>query len=363
MLNYELYENCFSSAAMRAVWSERATLHAWMLVEKTLAKHQAEVGLISPLAAAAIVDTSEEAFEMRHLQQQMLLVGRPIVGLLQQWRAQLGEHAAALHYRATTQDIMDTAMAWQMRSGAAQIQTEINVSIARLEWHIQQQRKTVILGRTNGQHAVPLKLAVKLGVWKAELERRLEALLQAQVRGLNVQFGGPVGDLSAYESELGQRLKTQMAQTLGLGTIDPHWQNARDGVADVLSALGGLCGTICKIAHNLNLLASSDIAEVHEACEPGRGASSSMAHKRNQRASEFATAVARLGRQRAEQIGELTLHEHERSGGVWIAEWLVVPETFLLTSGALHWLNQLLVTLVIDQKAMQRKVDHCSSVR
>jgi len=77
-----------------------------------------------------------------------------------------------------------------------------------------------------------------------------------------------------------------------------------------------------------------------------------MAHKQNQWASEFGEAVGRLGRQRAEQNGELTLHQHERSGGVWI----VVPEVFLLTSGAIHWVDKLFGKLEVDTDSMRRKL-------
>ena len=212
----------------------------------------------------------------------------------------------------------------------------------------------MMIGRTNGQYAMPMSFATKLGVWSAELTRRREAIAQARGRGLLVQVGGLVGDLSAYEEGAGEALKCKMAKTLNLKTADPHWQNARDGLADIVTALGMLCATLSKICHNINLLSSSDIQEVHEGYAQGKGASSSMAHKTNQRASEFGEAVARLGRQRAEQIGELTLHQHERSGGVWIAEWIVVPEVFLLTSGALAWSERLFLDLNVDRAAMGR---------
>jgi len=189
-------------------------------------------------------------------------------------------------------------------------------------------------------------------VWIGELGRRRQALEEAAARGLLVQIGGPVGDLSGYDSESGAALKKSVASEFGLGIADPHWQNARDGVADIITALGALCAALCKIAHNINLLASSDIGEVAEGHTEGRGASSSMAHKRNQRATEFAEAVARLGRQRSEQILETGLHQHERSGGVWIAEWVIVPDVFLLSSGALMWAERLFDGLQVNDGRM-----------
>ena len=159
------------------------------------------------------------------------------------------------------------------------------------------------------------------------------------------RLGGPVGDLRGYEKDEGATIKLAIASKLGLNSVDPHWQNARDGVSDIATAMGALCATLCKIAHTINLLSSSDIAEASEIHENGKGASSSMHHKRNQRASEFAEAVGRLGRQTAEQIGEFTLHEHERSGGAWIGEWVIIPNVFLLTSGAVQWTQTLFANL------------------
>lgn len=183
-----------------------------------------------------------------------------------------------------------------------------------------------------------------------------DLISEAGQRGLLVQVGGPLGDLSNYDVGTEAEVKMRMAEALDLGIAEPHWQNARDGVADIVAALGALCATICKIAHNINLLSSSDIGEVCECHENCKGASSSMHHKRNQRASEFAEAVARLGRQRSEQIGELTLHQHERSGGVWVGEWLVVPEVFLLSSGALSWAKRMLSELRVNEDRMEQKL-------
>ena len=357
MLDYRIYRNCFSSAEMRRIWSEHATISAWLKVEQTLTRCQADLDLIPVSAADAIETVGISDLDLDALADEMDLVGRPIVGLVIQLRALVGEHGHHVHHKATTQDIMDTAMALQMKLGLAEVRASTARLIDLLDGHIRAHPSTMLLGRTNGQHAVPMKLATKLDVWRSELLRRTEALEQAASRGLNVQVGGPVGDMRGYEGGSGERVKAAVAARLELGTVAPHWQNARDGIADVVTALGTLCASLCKIAHNVNLLSSSDIAEVSERHANGKGASSSMHHKRNQRASEFMEAVSRLGRQRAEQIGEFTLHEHERSGGVWIGEWVIVPEVFLLTSGALRWAQALFEGLTFHPEKMAERCD------
>ncbi len=353
MLDRPLYRNSFSTAAMRRIWSEDETLASWIAVEQVLARCQSELGLIPQEAARRIGGISADQIDRNRLAGEMDLVGRPIVGLVGQMRGLVGDASAAyVHYRATTQDIIDTAMAMQMRDGLDEIVASIDRMVLRLEYLTEDHGDARMIGRTNGQHAVPMDFATRLLVWISELRRRRQALMEAAGRGLLVQIGGPVGDLGRYEGDTGPALKQKVAAALDLGTAEPHWQNARDGVADIVTALGALCASLCKIAHNVNLLASSDIGEVCEGHSDGRGASSSMAHKRNQRATEFGEAVARLGRQRSEQIQEVCLHQHERSGGVWIAEWMIVPEVFLLTSGALMWAERLFDGLQVDAHRM-----------
>ncbi len=358
MLDYRIYRNCFSSAEMRRIWSEPATIAAWLKVEQILSRCQADLNLIPTEAAVAIEAVGISDLDTEALAAEMDLVGRPIVGLVKQIRSLVRAHADHVHHRATTQDIMDTAMVMQIKLGLAEIEIGVNRLLELLDGHIRDYPSTILMGRTNGQHAVPMKLATKLEVWRSELARRNKALEQASGRGLNVQIGGPVGDLRGYENGEGERVKAAVAESLGLGSVAPHWQNARDGIADVVTALGSLCATLCKIAHNINLLSSSDIAEISEVHANGKGASSSMHHKRNQRASEFMEAVSRLGRQKAEQIGEFTLHQHERSGGAWIGEWVIVPEVFLLTSGALHWAQALFENLTFHP---ERMAEHCTA--
>ncbi len=352
MLDSSIYRDCFSSSEMRNIWSEHTTISAWLKAEQVLARCQADLGLIPSDAASAIEAISVTELDVEDLASEMALVGRPIIGLVKQLRALVPAHVSYVHFNSTTQDIMDTAMVMQMKLGLEGIRNSATRLIDLLDTHIAAHASTVLIGRTNGQHAVPIALATKLQVWQSELVRRVEALDFAASRGLNVQVGGPVGDLRGYENGAGERVKSAMAKTLDLGKADPHWQSARDGVAEILAALGLLCGSLCKIGHNINLMSSSDIAEMSEGHVNGKGASSSMHHKRNQRASEFLEAVARLGRQRAEQIGEFTLHQHERSGGAWIGEWTLVPEVFLLTSGSLSWAETLLSDVTFHAERM-----------
>ena len=354
MLEGGLYGGLFASAEMRGIWSEQSTIASWLRVEQAIAACQADLGLIPQDVAGTLAAISADDIDLDRLAADMAVAGRPIIGLVRQLRERVGPEAAPhVHHGATTQDVMDTALVLQMRSGIDAVRAAIDRIVAALDGLGEAHGDAPMIGRTNGQHAEPVTFGLKLAGWREELSRRRAALADAAVRGLTVQLGGPVGNLAKFDPAEGIALRNALADHFALGTGDTHWQNARDGIGEIVAALGLLCATLCRMANNVNALSGSDIAELHEPHGHGKGASSSMAHKRNQRASEFAEAVARLGRQRAEQIGEVMLHEHERSGGVWIAEWIIVPEVFRYCSCALMWVERMLSGLVVDRERMR----------
>lgn len=348
MLEWQLYKNHFCSEQMSEIWSERATLSNWLLVEQALAQALAKVGQIPQVSANKIAEIAVDDLDVSNLQADMNNVGRPILGLTKQLKKLVGEeHQAFVHFGSTTQDIMDTAQMLQIKQSLQLIEQHILNITKSLNAFIQDTQNVDAAGRTNGQFAQSIKLAQKFISWSDELKRRHLLINQAAEKNLIVQIAGPVGNLASY-GNCGDEVKQLVAEQLGLLVQRAHWQNARDGLAEIVTSIGLLCGTIHKISHNINLLSSSDIAEFRESIAPGKGASTSMAHKRNQRYSEFAEAVANLGKLQAEKVNQVTLHEYERSGGSWIAEWFVVPQAFLLCSGALLWTEKLFASLVID---------------
>ena len=357
MLNWDLYNNHFSSVPMRDIWSEKSTISGWLEVEQALAKGQANLDIIPQASAQKISNLSVENLDYSRMADDMVLVGRPIVGLIKQMRELVGEECSYhVHFGTTTQDILDTTMVLQIKKSLVVLNRSIDMICAELQRLIDTHSDTMMIGRTNNQYALPIKFNSKIQIWFDELKRRQAAMSDAETRGLLIQLGGPVGDLSAY-GDKGLLLKKSLADYYQVGYSHTHWQNARDGIAEVISTVGLLSSTLLKIAQNISLLSSTDIAELNEHPVRGKGASSSMVHKQNQRCSEFAEAVARLARQRAEQINESSAHQHERSGNVWISEWVIVPEVFLLCSGALVWTHRLFDNLEIDTEKMKSNLE------
>ena len=151
----------------------------------------------------------------------------------------------------------------------------------------------------------------------------------------------------------GLTFRSAVAEELGLGETITSWHNARDMMCEVSLALGNLAASLARNAQNINALGATELQEITERGGVGRGRSTALPHKRNPRAAEFAEATARLARQRAMGMVEIMDQESDRCGGTWIGEWLLIPETFLLSAGALHWAADLVGRLDVDAERMR----------
>ncbi len=343
---------------MRAILDENATIAAWTEVERAISRAQGELGIIPGDAADTIANSLDaSSIDLDQLHQDTRHVGRPIVGLATQLSAQVPEpHNQWVHYGFTTYDVMDTASALQSMRATTELQSQLNLLRKSLEQLAVKHRDTLMIGRTNGQHAQPTTFGARVATWIEELLRQQYHLQSASSDAFNIQLGGMVGSLASFDDQ-GLKLRQKAAGILGLNSPVTNWHNARDGFARLVQALGLVNATLARIARDIADLESTDFGEAFEAGETGRGKSSGMPHKRNPRAAEFAQAVATLGRQRAAGITEVMGQQHERSGGTYIAEWMLVPETFLLSSGAIAWSRELFDRLQIDEERMRSNLD------
>lgn len=358
LFDWSIYKHLFSSERMEAIFSEQKTIECWIEVEKAVAQAQARLGIIPAEAAEAIDRCLEfDKIDFNRLRADTLEVGRPIVGLVSQLAGQVGgDHGAWVHYGITTYDIMDTGKVLQVRDGLLEILTAMARFGRLLKDMAVKHRDTVMIGRTNNLHAQPTTFGAKLAIWIEEFLRHEQRLIEAKKRVLMVQFGGAVGTLASIHPQ-GLKFRDEVAAELELGVPLSNWHNARDSMTEVASSLGNICASLARIAQNISNLSGTDIGELSETGKLGRGRSTSMAHKKNPRAAEFAEAVARLGRHRATGMLEVMGQEHDRCGGTYISEWMLIPETFLLTSGALAWAIDLLGRLEVHDKRMRANVE------
>jgi 3-carboxy-cis,cis-muconate cycloisomerase len=183
------------------------------------------------------------------------------------------------------------------------------------------------------------------------MERHAERLRQLEPRVLVAQLGGAVGTLASL-GDRGLEVQREFAAELGLAAPDITWHVARDGFVETVGFLGLLTGTLGKIGFDVMLLMATEIGEVFEPFAAHRGGSSTMPQKRNPISSEILVANAKAVRAQAGLMLDAMIQDLERGTGPWQVEWMAIPESFILTGGALAQAKFMLEGLVVDAARM-----------
>src|SRR6267154_5982814 len=187
-------------------------------------------------------------------------------------------------------------------------------------------------------------------------DRHAERLAQLKPRVLVGQFAGAAGTLASLGGN-GLEVQKALCEELGLGIPVATWHVARDGLAEAVNFLALVTGSLGKIALDIMIMASTEFAELYEPFVKGRGASSTMPQKRNPISSELMLAASKAVRQHAGLMLDAMVHDFERATGPWHAEWMAIPESFVLTAGALHQAKFALGGLVVDEAKMAENLD------
>ena len=353
-----LYRGLFGTDEMRAIFDERGFVQRMLDVEAALARVEARLGIVPDEAAEAITGAaSAERLDLRELGAVTTNVGYPVVALAKALgRAAGGDAERYVHWGATTQDIMDSALVLQMRDGFALIERDLKALCQALGKRASEHRDTVMAGRTHLQHALPVTFGYKCAVWLAPLLDHVERLRALTPRVLAVEFAGAVGTLASLGAE-GRAVTEGLAKELGLAAPVAPWHASRERVAEAAAFLGLLCGSLAKIATDVILLMQAEIAEMSEPHQAGRGASSTMPQKRNPIASEYIIAAARGVQALVPLMLGAMAGDHERATGPWQAELLALPQSFVLTAGALHHARSIAEGMTVDVAAMRRNLD------
>jgi 3-carboxy-cis,cis-muconate cycloisomerase len=357
VLDSILFRDAFGTAAMREVFSDFNLVSRYAEVEVALAKAEARCGVIPSDAADEIAKrTDVSALDFDLLRQETDIVGYPILPLVHQMVKQCGDAGRYVHWGATTQDIMDTAVILQVRAGLEIIEADITALRGILAGLSRRYRDTPMAGRTHLQQALPVTFGYKTAIWLAMFDRHAERLVQLKPRVLVGQFAGAAGTLASL-GDKGFEVQKALCEELGLGVPVSTWHVARDGLAEAVNFLAVVTGSLGKIALDIMMMASTEFGEVYEPFVKGRGASSTMPQKRNPISSELMLAAAKGVRQHAGLMLDAMVQDFERATGPWHAEWMAIPESFVLTAGSLHQAKFALGGLIVDEKKMAENLD------
>lgn len=356
VLDSLLFRDAFGTPAMREVFSDRKLVARYIEVEIALAKAEAKCGVIPATAADVIARESRvDRIDFEHMRHETDIVGYPILPLVHQLVDMCGEAGRYVHWGATTQDIMDTASVLQIRDALNIIDADIRTLRGILADLARKHRDTPMAGRTHLQHALPVTFGYKVAIWLAMFDRHQQRLAQLRERVLCVSFAGAAGTLASL-GDKGLEVQEALAQELGLAVPATTWHVARDSFAEAVNLLALVTGSLGKIALDIMVMASTEFAEVYEPFVKGRGASSTMPQKRNPISSELMLAAAKGVRQHAGLMVDAMIQDFERATGPWHAEWIAIPESFILTAGALHQAKFALGGLIVDTDRMQHNL-------
>lgn len=348
----------FSTPEMAAIFSPDAHVGRMLEFEAALAQAEAAAGVIPAEAAQAIAAACRvERFDVPALYRAAVPAGTLAIPLVRALTEQVApEGRDYVHWGATSQDVIDTAMVLQMRDGLSLLIArllDVGDTCAALA---EQHRRTLMPGRTLMQQALPITFGLKAARWLGMTTRQVARLDALRREVLVVQFGGAAGTLASLGAD-GTRVVELLAERLGLGVPDLPWHAERDRMAEIASALGVVAGAMAKIATDLVLLAQTEVGEVSEGAAPGKGGSSAMPQKRNPVDATFALAAARLAMGAVPVVLSGMAQEQERAVGGWQAEWEALPELFLSTASAVERVRQALSGLEVDAERMRGNLD------
>lgn len=348
----------FATSAMRALLSDDRRCAEMVRVEVALAKAQAACR-VTPNEVALEIARALEGFavDSAALGAGTESAGVPVPALVAQLRAAVGGEAARwIHWGATSQDILDTAQVLVLREAIGQFETELNAVIDGLADLAGAHAQTVMLARTRMQQAAPTSFGLKVAGWRAPLLRSRERLAELKPRLLVAQLGGAAGTLAPL-GHSGSDVRGRFATELGLGLTDTPWHSQRDVLAEFANWLALMTGSLGKIGLDVGLLAQSEVGEVRESGESGRGGSSTLPQKSNPVSSEILVTLARYNANTVGAMHQALLHEGERSGSAWSLEWLTLPNMVLALSGSLAHAKLIARGLVVDSARMSANID------
>lgn len=326
-------------------------------VELALVNAQAKAGIVPTQAAEYLeINLQKVSVDIEGLKGAIPLTGNAAAPLVKQLVAAVRkdnvEAAGYIHLGATSQDIVDTATvlkAKQFFNWLFDRLAELEVSLVKLT---KEHRSTVMAGRTLMQHARPIIFGLKTAGWLQGIRSAKAYLKGVEDQLLCIQLGGAVGSRNKYISK---EVKQSFAEILGLRDV-ASWHTQRTNIASFASALGVLCGSIAKIATDVVLLSQTEIGEVFESASLGRGTSSTMPHKRNPVLSSSILANTHRVPFLVAGILASMPQSHERSAGLWHAEWESLDNIICLSAGSVVQVVELIGGLEVQVDRMRQNI-------
>jgi adenylosuccinate lyase len=334
-----IYGGAWATPAMRALFADEPRTRRWLELLALLAEVQADHGVI-PKDAAQDIDATCRSIEidagfMAQCREGYDTTGHSTAGLI----AAVVRRCSAsgrewFYFGVTVQDITDTWLMLTLRDARRLLIADLERAIAASTDLCRRYRDTIMAGRTHGQQGLPITFGFKAAGWLAELRRHRQRFDEAAKRLDVGQLCGGVGSLSAMGPKA-LAVQKQFLSRLGLREPDMSWTASRDILTEWAHLLVLSTGTADRIGHEVYNLQRDEIGELREPHLAEGIGSITMPHKRNPEAAEHIGTLARVVRANAGLLAECLVHDHERDGKSWKAEWHAIPE-LTMAAGKAH---------------------------
>lgn len=349
----------YGTPEMRRVFEEGTRVQKMLDVEAALAWAHAEVGDISRQDAERVMTAALlKHVKLSRIKEIEREIKHDIASLVRALSEACGLSGGCVHLGATSYDIVDTANALQLKEALEIIGKRLDELEKILVDKATRYKETIMMGRTHGQHALPITLGFKFAVWMREVSRHIERLGQCRERVLVGKISGAVGTQAGLGPNA-MKIQELVMQRLGLEAADISTQIVqRDRHAELLCVMAGVAASLENFATEIRELQRPEIGELFEAFEAEKQVgSSTMSHKRNPELCERICGLSRIIRSLVNPAFEDVVTWHERDLTQSSAERFILPEACILTDYLLFLMNSILANLRVDERRMLRNME------
>jgi adenylosuccinate lyase len=344
---------------MRRIFEEETRVQKMLNVEAALALAHADVGNIPRKDAEKIAAmASLEHVKLSRVKEIEREIKHDVAALVRALAEVCGPSGAYVHLGATSYDIVDTAIALQLKDAIELIEKRLDEFERVLMEKALRYKNTLMMGRTHGQHALPITLGFKFAVWMREISRHIQRIRQCRERVLVGKMSGAVGTQAGLGVHA-MRIQELVMQRLGLKAADISTQIVqRDRHAELICLLAIIASSLENFATEIRELQRPEIGELFEPFEVERQVgSSTMPHKRNPETCERICGLARIVRSLVVPALENIVTWHERDLTQSSAERFITPEACILVDYMLFLMTNIVANLRVDEKRMLKNIE------
>jgi adenylosuccinate lyase len=337
---------------MGRIWSDDNKFRMWLEVETVASEVLAEDGMVPSEAAKAIRERGD--FDLERMRAIEAEVKHDVIAFTTAVAEKVGPEARWLHYGLTSNDVVDTAQALQVKAASAILREDLERLAAVLKARALEFKDTPTIGRTHGMHAEPTTFGLKLLNWYAEMRRNQERFEAAAEQMRVGKLSGAVGTFG----HLGPQQEERICARLGLQPALVATQVIqRDRHAFYIATLAVITATLDKIATEVRHLQRTEVREAAEYFSEKQKGSSAMPHKRNPITAEQISGLARVVRANAQAAFENVALWHERDISHSSVERVILPDSTILTDYLLAKTTDMIEKLVVYPARMKKNLD------